>query len=336
MCDSMRKGLGALRWAGRDSTMLCGSRGHKVMHDILKKQILLSAPAPLTYGGIADAYGFCFEFVSPELVAANNDLSFHQHPEFLDIRPGVYSDDTQMQIALAELIASKQDWTPEAVAQSFVDVFKRDPRKGYARRFQEFLENVESGAQFLREIKPASERNGAAMRAPVIGLIPDLQKIVSMSEIQAKVTHDTKGGVDSAIATSLMSHYFAYNLGPKDELPSFLAKHVPGYDWSPNWASPVPCHGISTVQAALTAICKSESYADLLVKCVQFSGDVDSVATIALASASGAAGFRRDLPDTLWEKFEPSDYGLAYLLDLDRRVRSITIECTRPACAARD
>lgn len=296
----------------------------------LRNRVQSEAPSPLTYGGIGDAYGFCFEFTSAEFVAAHNNLEFHQHPEFTNITPGVYSDDTQMQMALAEIIASGKDWIPEVVAQSFVDVFRRDPRQGYASRFHAFLQSVESGEQFLRKINPASERNGAAMRSPVIGLLPEIDLVMSRSELQAKLTHDTRGGVDSAVAAALMAHYFAYKLGEKRDLPAFLQKHVPGYDWRPNWSAPVPCHGISTVRAAITAICESDSFADLLVRCVQFTGDVDSVATIALASASGSAGFRRDVPDTLWARFEASEYGLAYLLDLDRRVRSLTLECVKP------
>ena len=63
-----------------------------------------SDPSPLLFGAIGDAYGFCFEFASAEFVAANNDLNYHQHPEFSSTIPGVYSDDTEMQLALAEFM----------------------------------------------------------------------------------------------------------------------------------------------------------------------------------------------------------------------------------------
>jgi len=285
------------------------------VEDLTKSKL----PSQLTFGGVGNAYGFCFEFVENPL----NDLRYHQHPEFREVRPGVYSDDTQMQIALAEVIASEREWTPHELAQAFVDTFKRDPRPGYAKRFNEFLCSINSGQEFLEKMRPESERNGAAMRAPVIGLFDSLDEVVRRSEIQAKLTHNTKGGVDSAIAAALMSHYFAYSLGSKEELPAFLTKHLPDHDWSPNWTGKVPVHGINTVQAAVTAVCNSNSLSELLQRCVAFTGDVDSVATIAMASASSHASFARDIPDNLWNEFEPTCFGLRYLIDLDQRVRSI-------------
>ena len=291
----------------------------------LEKMVERKLPSPVTFGAIGDAYGFCFEFVeNPE-----NKLRYHQHPTFIHVRPGVYSDDTQMQIALAEVIASEREWTPEELAQAFVDTFKRDPRAGYAERFHAFLSSINSGEEFLEKMRPESERNGAAMRAPVIGLFDSIDEVARRSEIQAKLTHDTRGGVDSAIAAALMSHYFAYSLGGKEELPAFLTRYVPGYDWNPTWRGKVPVHGINTVQAAVTAVSQSSSLSELLRRCVAFTGDVDSVATIALASASSNATFTRDIPDNLWNDFEPSRFGLRYLLDLDQRVRSIVYKVAR-------
>lgn len=288
----------------------------------LERLIKSDVPSPLTFGGIGDAYGFCFEFVENPL----NDLRYHQHPVFTDVKPGVYSDDTQMQIALAEVIASEREWTPDELARAFVDTFKRDPRAGYAERFHNFLSSINSGKEFLEKMRPESERNGAAMRAPVIGLFDSIDEVARRSEIQAKLTHDTRGGVDSAVAAALMSHYFAYSLGSKEELPAFLTKHVPGYDWNPTWTGKVPVHGINTVQAAVTAVCQSNSLSDLLRRCVAFTGDVDSVATIALASASSHASFARDIPENLWREFEPTRFGLRYVMDLDQRVRSIVFK----------
>lgn len=293
----------------------------------LEKILECKLPSPVTFGGIGDAYRFCFEFVDNP----HNDLRYHQHPTFTHVTPGCYSDDTQMQIALAEVIASEQEWTPDELARAFVEAFKRDPRAGYAERFHAFLTSINSGKEFRERMRPQSERNGAAMRAPAIGMFHTIDEVIARSEIQAKLTHDTRGGVDSAIAAALMSHYFAYSLGAKEELPAFLTHHVPGYDWNPIWTGKVPVHGINTVQAAVTAVCQSNTLSEILQRCVAFTGDVDSVATIALASASSHARFARDIPDNLWNDFEPTSFGLRYLLDLDRRVRAIAYKVSSSA-----
>ncbi|MEH2331083.1 ADP-ribosylglycohydrolase family protein [Nostoc sp.] len=54
---------------------------------------------------IADAYGAAFEYA--EETIANNDLSrYVEHPRFR-LHPGSYTDDTQMSIAIAEVIVSQ-------------------------------------------------------------------------------------------------------------------------------------------------------------------------------------------------------------------------------------
>ncbi len=285
-------------------------------------------PRPISIGAIGDAYGYCFEFAPQKFIRDNNDLCFHQNPRST-ARPGVYSDDTQMHMALAEVIAAEREWTPLEIAQSFVDVFKRDPRKGYAPGFYSVLSEALDGKEFLARIRNDSEKNGAAMRASVIGLFPDVTNVISRSELQAKITHDTRLGVDSAVAASLLCHFFAYALGTIEEAPTFLKSHLPQYDWESPWKQEVPALGIPTVRAALTAIARSESLAQLLKECVSFTGDVDSVATIALASASGSYLYKNDIPQHLIDNLEDGNFGMRYLLDLDARVRKITIESSR-------
>ena len=45
-----------------------------------------------------------------------------------------YSDDTQMSLAIAELVIEEKDWTSQLIADKFVAVFKRDERFGYSSR----------------------------------------------------------------------------------------------------------------------------------------------------------------------------------------------------------
>src|SRR5690348_9192118 len=81
--------------------------------------------------GVGDAYGAGFEYASPAVVRQRNDLSgYFRRRRPVDV--GTYTDDTQMSIAVAELIASDAPWTRETIADKFVEVFKRDPRRGYA------------------------------------------------------------------------------------------------------------------------------------------------------------------------------------------------------------
>ncbi|WP_390624114.1 ADP-ribosylglycohydrolase family protein [Fodinicola feengrottensis] len=84
---------------------------------------------------VGDAYGAGFEYADPDFVASNNTLNrYVQHPKHSGIRPGQYTDDTQMTLAVAELLVSNEPWTEGSVADKFVEVFRRDPREGYAGR----------------------------------------------------------------------------------------------------------------------------------------------------------------------------------------------------------
>jgi len=84
----------------------------------------------LLQGAIGDAYGAGFEFAPMEKISQDNTISrYEPHPLFPEIH-GKYTDDTQMSLAIAELLISGAAWTPENIAQKFVECFKRDPRRG--------------------------------------------------------------------------------------------------------------------------------------------------------------------------------------------------------------
>jgi hypothetical protein len=58
----------------------------------------------------------------------------------------------------------------------------------------------------------------------------------------------------------------------------------------------------------------------LLHQCVAYTGDVDTVATIALAVAARTSSVAKDLPAPLYDDLEDGSYGRTYLADLDRRL----------------
>jgi ADP-ribosylglycohydrolase len=268
---------------------------------------------------IGDAYGAGFEYANTQLIRQFNDLSrYVKHPRH-SIRPGCYTDDTQMCIAIAEAITAGDPWTPEALAARFVEAFKRDPREGYAQGFYGFLTQVKDSRQFLAEIRPDSDKSGAAMRAGPIGVFADIKEVIARSTLQAKITHDTPDGIRAAVASALMSHYCLYRLGPKADLGRFLETHVPG-DWNEPWRGKVGSKGWMSAQAAVTALMRADRMTNLLKDCIAFSGDVDTVATIALAAGSCCTEIEQDLPGNLVDMLENGPYGRDYLVALDKNL----------------
>jgi ADP-ribosyl-[dinitrogen reductase] hydrolase len=269
---------------------------------------------------VGDAYGAGFEYTDHDFVTNHNTLSgYVPHPIF-GIGHGVYTDDAQMTLAIAELLISNDPWTPLNLANKFVDVFKRDPREGYASKFYEFLQEVKSSEEFLRKINPNSEKSGGAMRASPLGFIPDMGELINYATIQAQITHNTSIGIDSSIAAALMVHYFIYNLGSKKNLGEFIESYVPG-EWSKPWSQRVEKEGFMHVRAAITAIKEEDSLSSILKRSINFEGDTDTVATIALAAASVSSEIIQELPPVLVENLENGEYGRAYLINLDKKLR---------------
>lgn len=269
---------------------------------------------------IGDAYGAGFEYADADVVHRHNDATHYlPHPHHRGIRPGMYTDDTQMSLAIAEALMSVERWTPANLAERFVQAFRRDPREGYSSGLYGLLQTVIDGNDFLAHIQPDSDKSGAAMRASPLGILPTLGQVLDCCRVQAALTHDTPDGIAAAQAAALMSHFFLYRLGRKEHLGEFLEGHVPG-QWSAPWVGKVGSKGWMSVRAAVTALRQHSRLSDLLCACVAFTGDVDTVATIALAVASCADEYTQDLPESLVRTLENGPYGRDYLIALDRQL----------------
>ncbi|MEO0562276.1 MAG: ADP-ribosylglycohydrolase family protein [Chloroflexota bacterium] len=272
---------------------------------------------------IGDAYGAGFEYADRDLIDKHNDLSrYIQHPRHKGIKPGMYTDDAQMSLAIAEALVEGDDWTPLNLANRFVDAFKRDPREGYAGRFYDFLQRINRGEEFLDKIIPTSDKSGAAMRAAPIGVCTTVEEVIERTTIQAKLTHNTPDGVNAAVAAALASHYFLYDLGDKADLGTFLETHVDGA-WATPWRGKVKSKGWMSVRAAMTAITAHEALSDILRACIAFTGDVDTIAAIAMGAAAHSREVDGDLPRHLYATLENGDYGHDYITALDERLLAL-------------
>jgi ADP-ribosyl-[dinitrogen reductase] hydrolase len=269
---------------------------------------------------IGDAYGGGFEYVPAAFVAEHNTVEgYLKHPTHSGIDPGRYTDDTQMSLAIAELLADGVEWTPLNLADKFVEVYRRDPRVGYAGGFQGFLQTVTSGSQFLKGIRPDSDKSGAAMRVGPVGLLPTVAEVRHHASVQARVTHDTPAGVASAEAAALAVHYCHRGLGPLADVATWVSEQLSA-DWARPWTGKVGSKGAMSVRAALTALAKATTMRGLLYDCIAYTGDVDTVATIAMAAAARSPEIVNDLPEALYRDLENGTYGRDYLAALNGRL----------------
>lgn len=269
---------------------------------------------------IADAYGAGFEFSAPEKVKQQNDLSgYIQHG--LYGFSGRYTDDTQMSIALAELLMEDERWTKEKIAQKFVECFRRDMREGYSKGFYMLLSEVQSGSELIRRIRTASQRNGAAMRSVPLGFIKDKTKALQLATLQATVTHNTPVAVRSSCAVALTAHFGLHLKGELVDLEGYLSREGLG-GWNLEWDGSVSAEAYETVSAALSCLIRNDNLSELLVDSVGLCGDTDSVAAISVGLACCFEQYQKDLPQVLADGLKEPLYGIEYLDVLEEKLHS--------------
>ncbi|MGC4042458.1 MAG: ADP-ribosylglycohydrolase family protein [Armatimonas sp.] len=284
------------------------------------KSTATQVPPLLLALAIGDAYGAGFEFVPREEVEKDNTAWRYRKKSSNGTRPGFYTDDTQMSLALAEVLAEDRPWTSRTLADRFVTVYHRDPHPGYARGFESILKKCKNGDDFLRLIRPDSIRNGAAMRSLPLGILPTVAKVKEYARIQASLTHNTEVGIASSQAIGLMAHYGLRQEGKLTDLIPFLTHQVPSIDWQTPWSGPVPVDGLATVRAVATLLTAHRSLHELLRASVGLTGDTDTVASLTLGAAVCFPEYRRNLSPALINRLEDSRYGRRYLVQLNKKL----------------
>jgi ADP-ribosylglycohydrolase len=266
---------------------------------------------------VGDAYGAGREFADPQLVEATNDgVTYLQHPLHKGLRPGRYTDDTQMSIGLSEFLLAKQPTTYVMLARYFVWAFKRDPRVGYSQRFYEFLVKVKNGTDFVQNLVPVSDKSGGAMRAAPCGLMSTIEEAVDLATWQAALTHASRDGLAAAQAAAALVWACRHGCDT-GYLGAFLCDVVPGHGWDTPWEGPVSSAGLPVVKAALAAVMDNTSMLAALKQSIAYTGDVDTVGALAMAAASVHPAYQQDLPQVLYDGLEKGEYGRKYLEHLD-------------------
>jgi hypothetical protein len=115
---------------------------------------------------------------------------------------------------------------------------------------------------------------------------------------------------------ALSSHLLLYEQAKLSSLPKLVRDEL-GFELLSNWQQEVECDAIQTLHAVNTALQRNRRMSDLLIDCVNFGGDVDSVAAIAMGLASLSPEYASDVPKVLREGLEAGSYGTSFLQGLD-------------------
>lgn len=265
--------------------------------------------------------------------------SYHSHPSYHNNIPGHYSDDTQMSIAVSEYLIDLSNNINNPIINYFFNAFKRDPIDGYSRNFQKLLNDSQSVEELKTNLITNSDSNGAAMRSVPIGFIKDISYVVKIAEEQAKVTHNTFGGIISSIMVALLSHYYKYSNDDFTKLLQYLVKQDFNHqevivslfelfinnDWTGRLCNKNPlCKnglGLATVHSAITILKNKNSLLDMMSEIICNGGDTDSVASIVWGIASHR--YNDKLPDFFESDLRNDTYGFKYLIDLNSKLDNL-------------
>ena len=129
-------------------------------------------------------------------------------------RPWLYSDDTEMAIAIIEVLKEFERIDQDALAQAFSRRFQSDPERGYGAMAYWLLHQIGLGRDWRavsREVfrGQGSLGNGAAMRVAPIGayFAEDLNEVVQQARLSGEVTHAHPDGLSGAIAVAVAAAY---------------------------------------------------------------------------------------------------------------------------------
>ena len=279
---------------------------------------------------IGDAYGRTFEFASKEFIKEHNDIKGYKHREgeIMD-GIGIYTDDTQMSLGVAELLLSGAPTTQIRYAHHFLDAYKRDPRGGYSRRIRAALEdsNPRFPFEFLLKTKPAGfKSNGSVMRTMAIGLTPNTDEIIHNCMVHTSTSHGSMEALNATVAIALTVHYLYYihkaNGNPVKDVSDYQTwmKEKMGASYDTVMDSyddgELPCDGMKSAASAIRMVWEYDDLGFMLFKSIEKGGDVDTLAALSLGlgSLKGA----KPLAPIFYTDLENGKYGKDYIVELDK------------------
>lgn len=276
---------------------------------------------------VGDALGMPFEGAPP--LAAPEPL------ELEDARLGVgtYTDDTQMMIALAEVLRDFDDVDEAYVAQRFLDAY--DARRGYGpgttqvfALWQRGVPVDDAAGQIFRG---GSFGNGAAMRIAPVGahFSDDDEQLVQAARLSAKVTHAHPLGIEGAV---ILAAAIGGAIRGEDVLlaarcharePEFqraLAEVEVAVSerWPPGRVAGTlgsDASALGSVPAALVSALRATSFEEACTFAVRIGGDADTIGAMAGALAGGLFG-ASSIPARWLDGLENGEKGRDYVMRL--------------------
>ncbi len=261
---------------------------------------------------IGDALGATLEFMKKEEIKEKYGvLKDIIGGGWLHLKPGEFTDDTQLTLALAHSIIDNQSFVIEDVAKRYLDWMHSDP-PDIGNTTREALNNLDKGVSPLHSGMPApAAGNGSIMRCAPIGLaFNNHELITTYSELDSAITHAnplcTKG-------SSLINRLINSLVNGQEYKPSI--ENVMTGSYYNEFAGIVTAHQgidspsgyvLDTMTAAFSCLNTTGTFERTLMKVVNLGGDADTTGAVCGAIAGAWYGFS-SIPQRWLDKIQGYD-----------------------------
>lgn len=283
----------------------------------------MTAPATLTGLAIGDALGMPFEMA----MASNERLRAwtghfedgSKSPYTKDLKPGQWTDDTKMAMALAESLIEEQAYSPARAAKKYLEWYRSGDLRGIGTATYRAMRRLDMNVPWTQSGTPDAEGNGTAMRVAPIGLFyrHNFQAVLEMAAIDARITHRSHEAEVGSVAVAGGVAAILQGISPYD-VPAKLLEWLPesrirtrlqeviekaprllGRD-DREVADAIAelgagAHVVETVPAAFFAVAATTSFHSAVRVAVLCGGDTDTTAAVAGALAGTFYGHHATL-----------------------------------------
>jgi ADP-ribosylglycohydrolase len=269
---------------------------------------------------IGDAFGQRFFF--PWVVERAS-------PTCLPEAPWHYTDDTEMAMAIVQILETDGHIDQTRLGNRFAARFQAEPGRGYGAGARELLIRLAQGDRWEDASRglfggTGSYGNGGAMRAPPLGAwyADDVSEVIEQARLSAEVTHGHPEGQAGAIATALATSWTwrwasAGRTEQAGEMLTWVARHLPESEtregvaraaqfaldaWQFDVAAELGCGERITSQDTVPfclwmAATSLEDYVEALFRTARVGGDIDTNCAIVggiVAMSVGVEGIPQE------------------------------------------
>jgi ADP-ribosyl-[dinitrogen reductase] hydrolase len=287
------------------------------LSDINKKKMEDRAAGVLLGSAVGDALGGPVEFMTAGQIKRKYGVFKEMTGGVVGnghhvLKPGEFTDDTDMALCIAESLVEMRGYVPEDIARRFVEWYKTDPKDiGNTTRLA--LRRLSQGASFRDSGLPEGMANGSLMRcAPLSLMYPrNEDSLIDVSMEVSAMTHAHPEAKMSCVLVNLMiakmllgaDRNRAYN-SALEKVRQMGREFVRVYLTSGYQPDPAKGLAVNTLLLSLDCFMKSNSFEEAVIGAVNLGGDADTTGAVTGALAGAYFG-AANIPERWYSKLNP-------------------------------